>query len=71
MNDNFPDDPLYEKKKKIIFRKRKNNFFVIHTRGNPTYSSILKVTTYLNDNSLVLTNSINFLYVPKGVLPAK
>ena len=43
--------------------------FFFHTRGNPTYSSILKVTTYLNDNCLVLTNSIKFLYVPNGVLP--
>jgi len=66
MNDNFPDDPLYDKK---TFFLEKKTCFVIHTRGNPTYSSILKVMTYLNDNSLVLTNSINFLYVPKGVLP--
>jgi len=65
MNDNFQDDPLHEKKQ-ILFKK-KTSFF--YTRGNPTYSSILKVITYLNDNSLALTNSINFLYVPKGVLP--
>jgi hypothetical protein len=43
----------------FIKKKKKKQFFP--TRGNPTYSSILKVTTYLNDNSLDLTNSINFL----------
>ncbi len=49
---------LYIDIKIELFIKKKQFF---PTRGNPTYSSILKVTTYLNDNSLDLTNSINFL----------
>ena len=66
MNDNFLDDPLL---RKYFFRQTKTCFY--HTRGKPTYSSILKVTTYLNDNCLIFTNSINFLYVSKGVLPMR
>jgi len=49
MNDNFQDDPLYYKNKSSARKTRK---IFVHTRGNPTYSSILKVTTYLNDNCL-------------------
>lgn len=59
---------LQKQGKRICFESDKS-FFFIHTLGNPTYSSILNVTTYLKDNSLALTNSTNFLYVPNGVLP--
>jgi len=66
MNDNSLDAP----KQTSFFSNNKIENYSF-TFGNPTYSSILKVTTYLNDNSLALTNSINFLYVPIGVLPRK
>ena len=39
------------------------------TRSNPTYSSMLNVTTCSNETSFALTKSISRRYTPSGVLP--